>query len=261
MTQAPQESGDPLARFYDSLAAMLPDVANVGGSWDEHDLYWLIDKAVVAVQANHPEFLCRAGCASCCYGDNIPLVTSAEWRLVYQELYGLPEAQRRMIAKQVKEMWGPVLHMLLPGKAGYRDGAGQTRILPQGTGGATHCPLLLYGNCSVYLTRPFNCRTFGYFAIDRGPNMRPYMCQAAVDHVDRTFPDVALPLLDPYRQTMERIEGPQPVVAMLPLWVAAHVEAGDFSQICNLSPDWDLVVKRFQAPPPAKAAPRPQAQP
>lgn len=260
MTEPSQQSDDPLARYYDKLAAMLSDVSNVGGSWDEHDLYWVVEKAILAVQTNHPEFLCRAGCASCCYGDNIPLVTSAEWRLVYQELYGLPEAQRRLIVKQTKELWGPVLHMLLPGKAGYRDEDNQVRILPKATAGTTHCPLLLYGNCSVYLTRPFNCRTFGYFAIDRGPDMRPYMCKAAVDHMDATFPNVTLPLLDPYRDAMKAIEGPDPVVAMLPLWVAAHIEAGDFSQVCNLSPDWELVVKRFQAPPPAKPAARPPSQ-
>src|SRR5262245_14065879 len=105
MTHSPRPSEDPLARFYDKLVAMLPEVTSIGGSWDEHDLYWLIEKAVVAAQTNHPEFLCRAGCASCCYGDNIPLVTSSEWKLVYQELYGLPEAQRRLIVKQTKEMW------------------------------------------------------------------------------------------------------------------------------------------------------------
>jgi Fe-S-cluster containining protein len=260
MTQSPQPSDDPLARFYDKLAAMLPGVTSVGGSWDEHDLYWLIEKAVIATETNHPEFLCRAGCSSCCYGDNIPLVTSVEWRLLYQELYNLPEAKRRLIVRQTKELWGPVLHMLLPGKAGYRDENGQVRILPKATGNATHCPLLLYGNCSVYQTRPFNCRTYGYFSIDRGPNIRPFMCSAAVDHMDLNFAEIALPLLDPYREKMKELEGTPPVVAMLPLWVAAHIEAGDFSQVCNLSPDWELVVKRFQAPA-TKPSPRPPANP
>jgi Fe-S-cluster containining protein len=256
MTQ-PSRPDDPLARFYDRLAELLPGVTSVGGSWDEHDLYWVVDKALVALQTNHPEFLCRAGCAGCCFGDNIPLVTSTEWRLLYQELFSLPDAIRRSIVRYTKEAWGPILHMLLPGRAGYRDEAGQVRVLPQDTAGTTHCPLLHFGNCSVYLTRPMNCRTFGYFALDQGPDQRPYMCQAAVDHMNETFVGaVALPVLDPYRDTMKRLEGPSPVVAMLPLWVAAHIDGHDFATVCNLSPDWDLAVRRLQAPPPA----RPQAR-
>jgi Fe-S-cluster containining protein len=258
MTDSPQPV-DPLARFYDKLVALLPGVSNVGGSWDEHDLYWVVDKALIAVQANHPQFMCKAGCAGCCYGDNIPLVTATEWRLLYQQLYGLPEGIRRMIVKQTKETWGPVLHMLLPGKAGFRDEAGLLRVLPKATSGTTHCPLLVFGNCSVYLTRPLNCRTFGYFAVDRGPDSRPYMCKAAVDHMDETFPkEVALPLLDPYRDKMRELEGQPPVVAMLPLWVAAHIEVNDFSQVCDLAPDWETVVRRFQAPPQARLPARPQ---
>ena len=256
MTQ-PTPKNDPLARFYNRLAALVPSTTNVLGTWDEHDLYWLIDKAINVAKQNHPRFLCQAGCASCCYGDNLPLITATEWRLVYQELYGLPEATRRLIVKQTKELWGPILHMLLPGKAGYRDDEGQLRVLPKETGGATHCPLLVYGNCSVYTTRPLTCRTFGYFALDQGSDSRPYMCKAAVGHMDDTFPDISLPILDPYRTRIMQLEGAKPVFAMLPLWVAAHIEAGDFSQVCNLDPDWEAVVNRFQAP----SLPRPPARP
>ncbi|MBC7541315.1 MAG: hypothetical protein H7338_01145 [Candidatus Sericytochromatia bacterium] len=238
-----------VSQAYDGLARLLPGVQNVGDSWDEKDLYWVMEQATQISQAVHPEFLCRSGCTTCCRGDSIPIVSSIEWRRLYPHIYGLPEGMRRLIVRQAREIWGPILHMLLKGKAGYEDD-GRLRIVPKELEATVHCPLLAYGKCSVYLARPFQCRSFGNFAQSKKGDMSLYMCSQASQHIEETFPaDTALPVLNPYIMTLVALEGANPVVAMLPLWIAAHIEGPDFSQTCTLEPDFEAVVKRFQATP------------
>ncbi len=236
-----------LPAVYNGLVRMLPDVTNVGGSWDERDLYWVMEQAGLHAQAAHPEFLCRSGCNHCCTGDQMPLVSSIEWRVLYPTIYGLPEGSRRLIVRQLREQWGPILHMLLKGHAGYLDGE-QLRIVPKAVESCVHCPLLLFGKCSAYAGRPFQCRSFGTFARQAAGQVEPFMCGQARAHIDRNFPtDTALPILNPYESKLVALEGPNPVAALLPLWLAAHVEGADFSQTCTLQPDFGLAVSRLQA--------------
>jgi Fe-S-cluster containining protein len=235
---------------YATLVDLLPKVTNVGGTWDERDLYWVMEKATEVAIAVHPDFLCRSGCTHCCRGDNVVMVTSVEWRLLYPHLYGLPDAVRRAIVRDTKETWGPILHTLLAGKAGYRVD-GKLRIVPREMQATIHCPLLVHNKCSAYAARPFQCRSYGNFAINTGkPNAIMYMCEPAESLVMETFPaDTALPILNPYRAKLMTLEGENPVYAFLPLWIAAHIEGADLSPICVLQPDFEAAVARFQAVP------------
>ena len=236
-----------LAQTFDHYAAMLANVANIGATWDARDLYWVLEQVTQATLDAHPDFLCRVGCVYCCYGDSIPIVTSAEWRLLYQHLVDLPDGIRRLIVRQVKEQWAPHLVALLPGKAGYQDERGEMHILPKAVAETIHCPLLAYNKCSVYLTRPFACRTYGHFTRQYPQSSSYFMCGHASEHIERTFPeDAALPVINGFEAKLAELEGSPPVLAMLPLWVAAHIEGMDFSQVCNLQPDFAAVAQRFQ---------------
>jgi hypothetical protein len=233
---------------YDRLSHLLSTVDNVGMTQDRRDLYWVMAQVVQVTQAVHPDFLCRSGCNHCCHGDNVVMVSAIEWQLLYPHLCGLPEAIRHTIVRDTQETWGPILHMLLPGKAGYQDG-GKVRLVPKEMQAVIHCPLLVYGKCSAYASRPFQCRSFGNFAvIDEKAAAVLYMCTMAKDHIDETFPqDTALPILNPYHRQLVALEGANPVYALLPLWIAAHIDGTDLRPDCDLQPDFEAVVSRFQA--------------
>lgn len=232
----PSRMRQALPKYFDYLVGLLPAVTNVGESGDDQDLYLLTDAAVEATSRSHPPFLCRSRCAHCCHGPlGLPRVTALEWRRLHGAAVQLAPAVQRSIVRQVHEMFDPLFDDLLRQDLGRVDATVQ-------------CPFLRFDRCTVYQERPLDCRSFGHFALhQKDGRFAPYMCTLAHEHILDQFPeDTALPMYNPFHERLDQLQ--EPVVATaLPVWIAAHTDAGQFSLRLDLAPDFPAAVARFRA--------------
>lgn len=100
-----------------------------------------IEARVSAIRADHPDWLCRMGCDSCCRRlAEIPRLTAAEWDLLQEGLSILPPELLQEIGQGVA-------------------------ALAEQTSRPIVCPLLdrTAGACRVYAHRPVACRTYGFY--------------------------------------------------------------------------------------------------
>ncbi|MGJ0486347.1 MAG: YkgJ family cysteine cluster protein [Methylomicrobium sp.] len=100
-----------------------------------------IEARVSAIRSDHPDWLCRMGCDSCCRRlAEIPRLTAAEWDLLQEGLSTLPLELLQEIGREVA-------------------------ALTEQTSRPIVCPLLdrAVGACRVYAYRPVACRTYGFY--------------------------------------------------------------------------------------------------
>lgn len=100
-----------------------------------------IEARVQTIRDEHPDWLCRKGCDTCCRRlAEVPRLTAAEWALLREGLAALPaeplEEIRQSVAALADQTTRPVV-----------------------------CPLLdsEQGACRVYAHRPVACRTYGFY--------------------------------------------------------------------------------------------------
>lgn len=108
------------------------------------ELHADIDRRVQSIRADHPDWLCRAGCEGCCHRlAQIPQLSAAEWALLQEGLARLPEELQLSIRQSVM-------------------------ALAEQTDRPIVCPILdqATGTCRFYPYRPTACRTYGFY-VDR----------------------------------------------------------------------------------------------
>lgn len=100
-----------------------------------------IDTRVHAIRADHPDWLCGKGCASCCRRlAHAPLLTAAEWHLLEEGLATLPAERLQAISHAMA-------------------------ALADKQSGHVVCPMLdqTTNACLVYAHRPVACRSYGFY--------------------------------------------------------------------------------------------------
>lgn len=100
-----------------------------------------IETRVTAVRDNHPNWLCRQGCDSCCKRlAEVPQITAAEWGLLQAGLAALPAQQRHKIVQKIAALATQTARPIV-------------------------CPMLdqAKGACLVYAYRPVACRSYGFY--------------------------------------------------------------------------------------------------
>lgn len=106
-----------------------------------------IDARVKAIRDDHPDWLCRQGCDSCCRRlAEVPLLTAEEWNLLRLGMAALPPEQLRKIGQEIL-------------------------TLTEQSSRPITCPLLdrAEGACMIYAQRPVACRTYGFYVqYDKG---------------------------------------------------------------------------------------------
>lgn len=101
-----------------------------------------IEERVQAIRRDHPDWLCRLGCDSCCRQlADVPRLTAAEWEWLREGLVALPPEQLREIGQKIATLAEQPSHPIV-------------------------CPLLDQAEraCRVYAHRPVVCRTYGFYA-------------------------------------------------------------------------------------------------
>lgn len=100
-----------------------------------------IDQRVELIRAEHPDWLCRAGCEGCCHRlADVPQLTAAEWTLLREGLALLHKDVLQSISQNVAALTEQHSRPIV-------------------------CPLLdqSTGMCRVYAYRPIACRTYGFY--------------------------------------------------------------------------------------------------
>lgn len=98
------------------------------------------------LQKMHPSIPCQSGCFRCCKNGLTPTLTPIEWEWVREALSELSEEIKAQIKHQLNAT---------------------------STGASNSCPLLIAGRCSIYSSRPLDCRLHGYSFREQSP----FTCQ------------------------------------------------------------------------------------
>lgn len=207
-----------------AFRAQLADATNMGVSHDEHDLYVLLDRLVVAVKAAYPGSLCQSGCSYCCDSSTAIFdVSQAEWdRLEHHVATAWTEAEREAFAARFEAEQGPQLraYRLLSAIRFFEPAAdAYFERHPY------RCPFLVDGRCSVYAARPLACRMYGYFATRSRWYQPPaiYACHKQVAQFDavRASEPLHLPSCEMVVAKAKRLMGGNHRI--LPLWLSRWV--------------------------------------
>lgn len=100
-----------------------------------------IEARVQLIRNGNPDWLCGFGCDGCCRRlAEIPLLTAAEWDLLWEGLTALPQEQFQEIGRNIAALAGQPSYPIV-------------------------CPMLnrSAGACRVYAHRPAACRTYGFY--------------------------------------------------------------------------------------------------
>jgi hypothetical protein len=111
--------------------------------------------------------LCRAGCSHCCERGAFFAVTLAEALMLALAVEALPDAHRRQVLRSAQALLqlqqeafaqvdGP------PDIPGLRDEECFSKRISRVSRTGAGCPLLHRHLCSVYESRPFLCRAYGF---------------------------------------------------------------------------------------------------
>lgn len=217
----------PLAEAFEYVREHLPTADNLGESADGRDFYTHLDKLSDGVARTFPESFCRKGCSACCYYPvGLFNITLTEWNLMRRHMETVwTEAERLEFAERFRAtftgFWlflfsylqNNVLMLTMTARPVY------ARKIP--------CPFLKDDACTIYAARPYQCRTFGYFAARHWPFKQPkvYACNEQGDNLlnllARRGPQFQLPVMNPIVIKLRKLcSGPR---MSLPLWVAAWV--------------------------------------
>lgn len=221
----------PLLEALDFVREHQDTADHFGGTGDGRDLYHLIDRLSDGVSRSFRSY-CRAGCGSCChYPIAMFTTTFTEWDVVRRYIETeYTTAQRVALVRRYRAtftgFWRFVLTFL------QRSTVSLVLTAPVVHRAQIACPFLVDGSCSVYPARPYQCRTFGLFAVRTfGHAPKVYACNVQgenlLSQVEAAGPQVQLPVSNALAKRIRRLcEGPQ---LALPIWVGIWVtrwEAG-----------------------------------
>ncbi|MBC7542800.1 MAG: YkgJ family cysteine cluster protein [Candidatus Sericytochromatia bacterium] len=234
---------------YQAIGDNVRKATNIGRSGDDRDLYRLVDKIVTLASEPYGDFLCVTGCTNCCY--NLPFVTSLEWETLYAHMLKLPPAAQQTILQRTFDWFGAMLGRMIVGPAADTPGliAMSSELSDVATTAGHHCPLLIDDRCSTYEGRPLPCRAYGHFMQRIDEMLRtPYMCVPAQHHLTDHFPkDTVLPLYNQFGARLVQLQGHDPALAFIPLWIASHATEGKLQDQINTRPDFASAVPQFIA--------------
>lgn len=221
----------PLVEAMDYVREHQDTADNFGRTGDGRDLYHLIDRLSEGVSKSFKSY-CQAGCGSCChYPIAMFTTTFTEWDLVRRYLETeYTQAQRVALVKRYKATYTGFWRMVL----GYLQRSSITLFVtaPLVYRAKIACPFLVDGSCSVYPARPYQCRTFGLFAVRTfGHTPKVYACNVQganlLTQVEAAGPQVQLPVSNALAKKIRKLcEGPK---LALPIWTGIWVarwEAG-----------------------------------
>jgi hypothetical protein len=111
--------------------------------------------------------LCRAGCSHCCERGAFFAVTLAEALMLALAVEGLPNGHRQRVLHSSQTLLQSQQEVFAqvdgePDVPGHRDEAVFSKRIGQVSRTGASCPLLHQHLCSVYDSRPFLCRAYGF---------------------------------------------------------------------------------------------------
>lgn len=163
-----------------------------------HQLHTDIDKRVIAIREDYPNWLCGKGCDSCCKRlAEVPLLSEAEWELLREGLAALPEGQLQVIREAMV-------------------------ALEEQTSRPVVCPFLDHATnaCPVYAHRPVACRSYGFYRQrDLGLYCQDIQALVESDQLDH----VVWGNHDPLDQHLARLGESRSLTAWFASWQQASV--------------------------------------
>lgn len=111
--------------------------------------------------------LCRAGCSHCCEKGAFFAVTLAEALMLALAVEALPDAHRQQVLRAARSLLRVQRDVFVrvegpPDQPGCRDEDWFSKRISQVSRTGASCPLLDQHLCSVYDSRPFLCRAYGF---------------------------------------------------------------------------------------------------
>ena len=228
---APVADPAPLLEALDYVRANQGEADHFGGTGDGRDLYHLLDRLSDGVSRSFRSY-CRAGCGSCChYPIAMFTTTFTEWDVVRRHIEtAWTPAQRADLARRYRATYTGFWRFVIT----YLQRSTVTLMVtaPLVYRAKIACPFLVDGSCSVYPARPYQCRTFGLFAVRTfGREPKVYACNVQgenlVAQLEAAGPQVQLPVSNAIARRIRQLcHGPK---LALPIWVGIWVarwEAG-----------------------------------
>ncbi|MFN3430389.1 MAG: YkgJ family cysteine cluster protein [Candidatus Sericytochromatia bacterium] len=231
--QAPARALDPtpLLEALDFVREHQDQADHFGGTGDERDFYHLLDRLSDGVSRSFRSY-CRAGCGGCChYPIAMFTTTFTEWDVVRRYIETeYTQAQRVALVRRYRAtftgFWRLVLTFL------QRSSLMLVVTAPAVYRAQIACPFLVDSSCSVYPARPYQCRTFGLFAVREFAHQpKVYACNVQGENLlaqtQAAGPQVQLPVSNAIAARIRLMcQGPK---LSLPIWAGIWVsrwEAG-----------------------------------
>lgn len=193
---------------------------------------------------------CFAGCSACCIASNTPNLSLAEWRVLYAHLRGLPQAERRDIARRTAAFAGSRLGLLwdiLETLSRPVDMARYQRLqelMPQL--GNSDCLLLGRGGlCGVYEARPAKCRAHGNFILRYQDIVQMHSCEPEQAKFERLMAQqgsrrLVMPMWNLFEKRIRELNTAGDLMTMLTVWLLYNVDTATGDLVAEIveKPDW-----------------------
>lgn len=225
----PAPAGEPLAlaEAYAYTREHLPEADNLGATGDDRDFYTHLDRLADGVAKAFPESFCRSGCSGCChYPVGLFTTSMTEWDVMRRHMEDVwTDAEREDFVARFQAVYGGWWRVVLSWL--QNNFAAILLSAPFVMRKKLACPFLKDHRCTIYAARPYQCRTFGYFAAREWPAKLPkvYACSAQGDNMlnllAREGPQMQLPVMNPIVKRIRKLcAGPKQA---LPMWAAGWV--------------------------------------
>jgi len=199
------------------------------------------------VQSFYPDIPIKPGCCLGCTGQDLVVVSAAEWSLILYFIRELPQIVQGEIVRRayawMKEYRDIFLLLQQELKSQARlPPAQRYQVPPVQALKEFSCPFQVGELCGIYPVRPARSRAYGTSLIKIGdvvrflttaPEMRRWEAYFKTKKGDR---EVTMPLWNVFTDNIHKLNSPQQTPTILPIWLYTHVENGKLVEDVNDQP-------------------------